>query len=43
VAYISGARYGGNFVLPAPPANDSEEDAGTQSGTVMGTRGTQTA
>jgi hypothetical protein len=37
VAYISGARYGGNFILPTPPANE-DANTGTDTGSVTTTR-----
>jgi HK97 family phage major capsid protein len=37
VAYISGARYGGNFVIPTPPVAE-EAQTGTDTGNVTTTR-----
>ncbi|BAO89030.1 phage major capsid protein [Caballeronia cordobensis] len=37
VAYISGARYGGNFILPTPPAN-ADAESGTDTANVTTTR-----
>jgi|GEM_PF-3690967 hypothetical protein len=45
VGYISGARYGGNFVIPTAPTNPPEGggDIPVAEGNVMGTRGTEGA